>query len=801
MTMNKKTLHLIGNSHIDPVWFWTREEGMQAVCATFLSALDRMEEEKDFHFTCTSAAFFSFLEKTRPDLLARLKAAYRAGRLEITGGWWVEPDCNIPCGESLTRQGLYGQRTLQRLFGEPCRIGSNVDSFGHSPALPMLLLGCGMDHYVFMRPSLTRSERRYMEKPACLVQWAAPDGSRVTAFSLPAEYTCWFEEALRESVENTVRAMEKEPAMACFFGVGNHGGGPTRANIKAVKKLRGEYPQFNFRFSTLKAFFQEAEGASLPLVTGPLEHINPGCYSVDHRFKQQMRLAEQNLLRAERLHALCALNGLAAPEPAFFQALWERLLFNQFHDTLGGTEVLEARENAMRDVGGVSAQAEEKAQTAVQLLANALDTRGEGQPLVLINDTDRDFDGVVDTEFYWFCHAPLTLRNEAGQELPYQRIKQSCTMKWYHLGGRRRVLFRARVPAMGHAVVRLLEETPRLLSQEAPRQDWTLENEYIRAVVNEEGALCSLLDKTTGFEAIVSPVSLRCWIDQGDSWGHRSEGQLYAEAGSLPCVKAERVETGTVRNSLRLTLEGKEGKARVLLHLDQGERFLRVELWALWQAPWSRLKLHLPIRCKQTFAEGPHCEIPRPAEGEECFMHRYVDGVQENGTGLLCVNDGVYAFDTDESGALNITLLRSAIYSHSNCKDWYDARDSYDYAEMGEHRWRFLLVPHGAPLTCWDRIGYGERLSSPPIPLANMRHEAHGRISPLALPGRGVHLEAMKPGEDEGIVFRFRETQGRETQGRLEHRDSACAFSLTPYALKTLKKTDGQWRETNLLEE
>ena len=82
-----------------------------------------------------------------------------------------------------------------------------------------------------------------------------------------------------------------------------------------------------------------------------------------------------------------------------------------------------------------------------------------------------------------------------------------------------------------------------------------------------------------------------------------------------------------------------------------------------------------------------------------------------------------------------------------------------------------------------------------------MRHEAHGRISPLALPGRGVHLEAMKPGEDEGIVFRFRETQGRETQGRLEHRDSACAFSLTPYALKTLKKTDGQWRETNLLEE
>ena len=799
--MNKRILHMIGNSHIDPVWFWTREEGMQAVCATFAAALERMAEEPDIHFTCTSAAFFAFVEKARPDLLIRLKEAYDSGKLEITGGWWVEPDCCLPSGESLVRQGLYGQRTFERIFGKPCRIGSNVDSFGHSPALPQLLLGCGMDRYVFMRPSFARSERPYMPEPASLVDWAAPDASRVLAFSLPAEYTCWFEESLRENVENTLKAMAHEPAMACFFGVGNHGGGPTRANIEAVKKLQREYPEFDFRFSTLSAFFEEAERGSHPLITGALEHINSGCYSVDHRFKQRMRLAEQYLLRAERMHTLCVLNGLSAPDPMFFRGLWERLLFNQFHDTLGGTEVLEARDNAMRDLGGVSAQAEESTQISVQHLINALDTRGEGHPLVLINDTDRDVEGVMDTEFYWFCNSPLTIQDETGREIPYQRVKQSCTMKWYHLGGRRRVLFRAKIPAMGYTVLRLSEEEPKLHSQPAPEQELVLENEYIRVLFSKNGEICSLFDKQTGFEALTGPLSLRVWIDQGDSWGHRSDGQILEEKGSLPCVKAERVESGIIRNTVRMTWEGEEGQLRALFHLDQGERFLKAEIWALWRMPWARLKIHIPLDCNQTVAEGPHCEIFRSADRDEYFMHRYVDGIRKNGSGLLCINDGVYAFDTDGKGTLDMTLLRSAIYSHSNCKDWYDEHDTYDYVEMGEHRWRFLLIPHGQPLSAWDRIGYAERLSSPPQIIVDMIHPAYGHFLSPTLQAAGIHMEAMKPGEDGGIVIRFRETNGCKVQGTLRFSGRIYDLSFDPYALKTVLIRDYRIQETDLLEQ
>lgn len=796
----KKRLHMIGNSHIDPVWFWTREEGMQEVCATFASALDRMDEYPDFKYTCTSAAFFAFVEQARPDLLRRIRRQVEAGRFELTGGWWIEPDCCLPCGESLVREGLYGQRTFLRLFGRMAGIGSNVDSFGHSLAIPQILRGCRMTRYVFMRPSLTRSKRAYMPRPAPLVNWQAPDGSRVTALSLPAEYTCWFEESLRESVDNTLAAMGDAPSMACFYGVGNHGGGPTKANIEAIGKIAKDYPQAELRLSTLKSYFDEAEALPRPLLTAHLEHINTGCYSVDHRYKRQIRGAEQALLRAERLAVAAELAAGIPTDAAQFAPLWQRLMFCQFHDTLGGTEILEARENAMRDVGGVWAQAETLAQTAVQRIANSLDTRGDGQPVLLLNDTARPFDGMIDAELSWFCNDPLTLRGEDGEEIPYQRVKQSCTMKWYHLGGRRRVLFRARIPAFGCTVLRAFAQEPKKLSALPPSDSLTLENALIRARVDEAGRLCSLTDKRTGFEALTAPVSLCPWRDEGDSWGHRSDDRVTYEKPPFRCEEARRVETGAQRNTVRLRYRGEEGEARLLLHLDEGEPFLRVEMHVLWRAPWHRLNLVLPVGYAETRAEGPMCEMPRAADDGEYYMHRYVDALRPDGGGLLVVNDGVYAYHTQAGGALAVTLLRSAIYAHSNCVGWYDENDSYDYADIGEHRYTFLLMPHGAPLAPHERLAAADRLSSPPIVLADMKHPGCPCLPSAEIAGESVRLEAFKPGEDGGVTLRLRETDGAACACRVSLAGTQTCVRLRPFEIKTLALRGGVWHETDMLE-
>ena len=177
--MKKKKIYMIGNSHIDPVWFWNWDEGMQEAKETFSSALDRLNEYPDVYYTATSTVFLEWVEKIRPDLFEEIRQRVQEGRFELTGGWLVEPDCILPCGEAFVRQGLYGQRYLKERFGKTAHVASNVDSFGHCDTLPKILKQSGFSEYVFMRPRL--------DTP--VFQWKSKDGSEILCISLPSEYT------------------------------------------------------------------------------------------------------------------------------------------------------------------------------------------------------------------------------------------------------------------------------------------------------------------------------------------------------------------------------------------------------------------------------------------------------------------------------------------------------------------------------------------------------------------------------------------------------------------------------------
>ena len=150
--MKHQTLHMIGNGHLDPVWLWRWQEGFQAIKATFRSALDRMCESDDFLFTSSSAGTYEWVEQNDPRMFAEIKARVSEGRWQIVGGWWNQPDCNLPSGESFVRQGLYGQRWFQEHLGVMARVGYNVDSFGHHGMLPQILKKSGLDYYVHTRP-------------------------------------------------------------------------------------------------------------------------------------------------------------------------------------------------------------------------------------------------------------------------------------------------------------------------------------------------------------------------------------------------------------------------------------------------------------------------------------------------------------------------------------------------------------------------------------------------------------------------------------------------------------------------
>ena len=168
-----KKLYMIGNAHLDPVWLWNWQEGFQEVKATFRSALDRMKENDDFIFSCSSSAFYEWVEKNNPEMFEEIRERITKGQWELVGGWYIQPDCNIPCGESFVRQGLYAQRFFLEKFGKMATTGYNVDSFGHNGMLPQILQKSGMENYIFMRPMP-------LEKglPSRIFWWKSLDGSK-----------------------------------------------------------------------------------------------------------------------------------------------------------------------------------------------------------------------------------------------------------------------------------------------------------------------------------------------------------------------------------------------------------------------------------------------------------------------------------------------------------------------------------------------------------------------------------------------------------------------------------------------
>ena len=172
--MKQKTLHMIGNAHIDPVWLWQWQEGFHEVKASFRSALDRMNEDDQFKFVSSSAAFYEWVEKSDPAMFDEIKARVKEGRWRVVGGWWIQPDCNIPAGESLVRQALYGQRYFLDKFGVTATTGYNVDSFGHNSMLPQILRKAGLRYYVFLRPMPHEKGL-----PNRLFWWESDDGARV----------------------------------------------------------------------------------------------------------------------------------------------------------------------------------------------------------------------------------------------------------------------------------------------------------------------------------------------------------------------------------------------------------------------------------------------------------------------------------------------------------------------------------------------------------------------------------------------------------------------------------------------
>ena len=454
-------LYMIGNAHLDPVWMWRWQEGYNEVLQTFKSALDRMREFPDFKFTSACSLYYAWVEENDPQMFAEIQKRVSEGRWNIVGGWLLQPDCNIPSGESFARHSLYAQRYFKEKFGITVKTGYNVDSFGHNAGLPKILKASGMDNYVYMRPMPNE-----MEQKDSLFKWEGDDGSFVTAFRIPLFYNV--EMKRFDSFEKIKKLSDEEGIdYMLFYGVGNHGGGPTIELINEIEKVK---PQ-DAIYSTPDEYFECVDKSNLNTVKGDLQHHARGCYSAETSVKTGNRKCEQNLLAAERISVMAKeLADAEYPQNELSKA-WENVLFNQFHDILGGCSIKSAYKDANYLYGETMAITEKVINKALQKIAWNIDTIGDeelpsyrnkrmriweheklGTPVVVFNS--HPFPVTEAVRVYTYNKWATYITDDEENVVPHQFVRGEQT----NADDRYITTFTATVPALGYRVYRVFLE-------------------------------------------------------------------------------------------------------------------------------------------------------------------------------------------------------------------------------------------------------------------------------------------------------------------------------------------------------
>jgi alpha-mannosidase len=825
--MKSKTLHMIGNAHLDPVWLWRWQEGFQAAKATFRSALDRMRESDDFLFTSSSAAIYEWVEQNDPRMFEEIRARVAEGRWQIVGGSWIQPDCNIPCGESFARQGLYGQRYFKQKLGVTATVGYNVDSFGHHGMLPQILKQSGMDFYIFMRPGPHEKGL-----PGRLFWWESADGSRVLAFRIPYEYCTWgkqLDQHVRRCLDDLKSPFDE---LMCFYGVGNHGGGPTIENLASIRRMNADPAFPRLIFSTPNRFFAEvlAKDLPIPVVHDDLQHHASGCYAAHSGIKRWNRQAENMLLAAEKFCAI-AERVTGQPYPAAIERAWKNVLFNQFHDILGGTS-LEAAYDDARDLHGEAMSiAGRSLNDAIQSLAWNIDLpHAEGRlPIVVFNPHAWQSATPVKLDIGGVQPGDVLLDDQGGA-VPMQLIRPPLLVS----GWRRRISFVADLPALGYRVYWVgpaADETGRQGDKETSRSgdkepaspdllvslsgnDTTLENEHLRLTIDSAtGAIASLYDKRHQIEVFGGQAARAIVIDDpSDTWSHGVH-RFDKQIGEFAATRVRLVEQGPVQATLRVESAYGHSTLAQEFTLYHGLDAIDVRVTIDWHEQFKALALSFPVdlRFFKATYEIPYGQIERPADGEEEPGQSWIDLSGEAPAagvpyGLSLLNDGKYSFSITDRD-MRMTVLRSPIYAHHDPAAPTPG-EPYSFIDQGLQRFSYALLPHAGGWAQAGTVRRAAELNCRPIALAESYHG--GRLpqhaSCLAAEPENIVVSAVKRAEEgDDLIVRCYETSGVATRAiiRLPICGRTIEAAFGPGQIKTFRVPVDAARpvvETNMIE-
>ncbi|HMA03656.1 MAG TPA: glycoside hydrolase family 38 C-terminal domain-containing protein [Gemmatimonadaceae bacterium] len=750
--IRRDTIDIVGHSHIDAAWLWQINSGRDAIQATWETATKLMAKYPDMHFAGSSAQYYLWLEEQDPALLARIQALAKEHRWDPVGGWWVEADANIPSGESLVRQALYGQRTFTRLFGKPARVAWLANSFGFSWSLPQILRKSGFEFFVTQEMRWNDTNRWPPGLNA--FWWEGPDGSRIFTDII---YAYDHDLAPRHLAKEFVitRDSSASPRMLTVYGVGDHGGGPTMQMLDGARDLR--------RVPTFPAMRDAAPDSSLARMrldaqAGPVLRdelyleFHRGVYTTQAATKRSNRELEALLGAAE---AAATLSPVPYPHDSL-RAAWERVLLNQFHDILPGTSIAEVYQDATKAYAAARTSAHAILQRSLSTLADSMDTRPANagdKSFLVFNASGRTRSGIV--------HLPLgrdaQVRDAQGRVLSSANSDSGLDVRVEN------------VPALGTALVFAgdAKVAPSRGAEQASSRRRVLENDALRVEIDAAtGNIARLYDKTHHRESLAPNAgSLLLMEDVPAEWQAWNIDNLRGKRSWIDgAVRVDSVVRTALGASLTVLRERDSIRVSERYFLRDAPARLDIALSIDWRGRERLLKLVLPLafHVDSTRAEIPYASIARPTHPStkrdsarfETPMQRWLDA-SAHGFGVAVANDGKYGYSAS-GDTLFVTLLRSA--------KWPDP-----HSDIGIQRVTLSLVPHAGD---WRAPEIRDAVAELNAPLVALEVRAHPGTTQggswLTVEPSSVELGALKRAEDDDrAIVRLVETSGRPTVAHL----------------------------------
>lgn len=794
--IRKTTILQTGNSHIDTAWLWPETETVDVVRRTFSTALQLLPEYPHYTFSQSVALYGSWMQDKYPEIFAQMKQRTQEGRWEPVGGMWVEPDLNMPDGESLVRQLLIGKAFFRTQMGVDIHIGWNPDSFGYNWQLPQIYKRSGVDYFVTQKMGWNDTNHL----PLKLFWWQSPDGSRVLTY---------FPNAYHESTNPVDESQEMAKAAMLapgdntimrLYGVGDHGGGPTRVMLDDIEhSTRPDALMPKVSFSTAGNFFSSvqsnlADAATAPVWTyktvaedqaklpayqgGPLNipvwndelylEFHRGVFTSQAAHKRSMRVSEENTLDAEKWASLAWLGGQTYPaEP--LQEAWKKVLVGQFHDSAAGSGIAVIYADHARDYESVLQTDREITAHSLDEIAAHADTRtpAGSVPVLIFNPLAWQRTGLVeaDVQLPDAAAGGIAVHTAEGKTVAAQVLHEDKATSRY------RLLLRADdVPSLGFQIVQV-GAGKSVAATNLHASGTTLENALLRVEVDPvTGCITHLIDKKSGFDSIAAGGcgnDLQTFVDlpqRYDAWNIDADAlNKMTPIRTVDSVKL--VEQGPLRAILRIERRWSHSTFTQDITLYDGIGRVDVRNEIGWHEKHVLLKAAFPLAASSTEAtyEIPYGSIQRPTTRNnpieqakfEVPALRWADlGDSQHGFSLL--NDSKYGYDA-VGNLLRLSLLRSPTYPDPN-------------ADQGTQRFTYALYPHAGS---WQqamtmRKGYEFNYG-----LTAMQTTGHvGALktaqSFVSVDGGNVVLTAMKKAEQSNdLILRLFEWQGKAATVRI----------------------------------